>query len=189
MFADGRAEVSENFDGCVFFEERFGEQSSSDDRGTAANRHRAAPASDSVRAAVADIAAAAVMAGCASGATDATQASTTAAGETAPRPAGNRSPYRDGVYTATGQYGGLPSSITVRLTLKNGVIRAVKVTPRATDPTSLALQRRFAAAVPAVVVGKPIAKVHVGRLAGSSGTPDGFNRAIEQIKSRARKGR
>jgi thiamine biosynthesis lipoprotein len=189
MFADGRAEVSENFDGCVFFEERFGEQSSSDDRGTAANRHRAAPASDSVRAAVAAIAAAAVMAGCASGATDTTQASTTAAGETAPRLAGNRSPYRDGVYTATGQYGGLPSSITVRLTLKNGVIRAVKVTPRATDPTSLALQRRFAAAVPAVVVGKPIAKVHVGRLAGSSGTPDGFNRAIEQIKSRARKGR
>jgi hypothetical protein len=34
-----------------------------------------------------------------------------------------------------------------------------------------------------------ISKVHVGRLAGSSGTPDGFNRAIEQIKTRARKAR
>jgi thiamine biosynthesis lipoprotein len=189
MFSDGRAEISENFDGCVFFEERLGAQGSSHDNGTAANRHRAVPASDKVRAAVAAIAAAAVMAGCASAATDTTRSSTTAAGETAPRSAGNRSPYRDGVYTATGRYGSLPSSITVRLRLKNGVIRAVKVTPHATDPTSLALQRRFAAAVPAVVVGKPIAKVHVGRLAGSSGTPDGFNRAIEQIKGRARKAR
>jgi len=172
MFADGRAEVSENFDGDVFFEERFEEQGSRDDRGTAASRPRAVPASDKVRAVVAVVAAAAVMAGCATAATDTT-----------------RSPYRDGVYTATGRYGSLPSSITVRVTLRNGVIRAVKVTPRATDPTSLALQRRFAAAVPAVVVGKPIAKVQVGRLAGSSGTPDGFNRAIEQIKKQARRAR
>jgi FAD:protein FMN transferase len=172
MFADGRAEVSDNFDGDVFFEERFGRQGSRDDRGTTVSRPRAVPASDRVRAAVAIVAAAAVMAGCATAATDTT-----------------RAPYRDGVYTATGRYGSLPSSITVRVTLRSGVIRAVKVTPRATDPTSLALQRRFAAAVPAVFVGKPIAKVQVGRLAGSSGTPDGFNRAIEQIKKQARRAR
>jgi uncharacterized protein with FMN-binding domain len=189
MFADGRAEVSENFDGCVFFEQRFGEQGSSDDRGTEARRQRVFPAGDRVRGALAAVAAAAVMAGCATAATDTTRSSTSPRAETATRPAGNRSPYRDGVYTASGQYGSLPSSITVRLRLKNGVIRAVKVTPHATDPTSLALQRRFAAAIPAVVVGKPIAKVHVGRLAGSSGTPDGFNRAIEQIKRRARNAR
>lgn len=187
MFADGRAEVSENFDGHVYFEERFEEQGSSYDRGTRASRHRAVSAGDKVRAAAAAVAAAAVMAGCATAATDTTRSSTSPRDETAPRSADNRSPYRDGVYTATGQYGSLPSSITVRVTLKNGVIRAAKVTPHATDPTSLALQRRFAAAVPAVVVGKPIAKVHVGRLAGSSGTPDGFNRALEQIKKRARK--
>ena len=175
MFADGRADVSDNFDGDVFFEERFGKQGSRDDRGTTVSRPRAVPASDKVRAAVAVVAAAAVMAGCATAATSATDTT--------------RAPYRDGVYTATGRYGSLPSSITVRVTLRNGVIRAVKVTPRATDPTSLALQRRFAAAVPAVVVGKPIAKVQVGRLAGSSGTPDGFNRAIEQIKKQARRAR
>ena len=169
LFADGRAEVSENFDGHLFFEERSEEQGPSDDRGSTASGHRAVPASGKVRAAMAAVAAAAAMAGCATASTDTT-----------------RSPYRDGVYTATGRYGSLPSSITVRVTLRNGVIRAVTVTPRATDPTSLALQRRFAAAVPAVVVGKPIAKVQVGRLAGSSGTPDGFNRAIEQIKTRAR---
>jgi thiamine biosynthesis lipoprotein len=172
MFADGRAEVSRNLDGHVFFEERFRKQVSRDDRDTTVSQRRAVPASDKLRAAVAVVAAAAIMVGCATAATDPT-----------------RSPYRDGVYSATGRYGSLPSSITVRVTLRNGVIRAVKVTPRATDPTSLALQRRFAAAVPAVVFGKPIAKVRVGRLAGSSGTPEGFNRAIEQIKKQARRSR
>ncbi|MGH2449825.1 MAG: hypothetical protein ACRDGE_00855 [Candidatus Limnocylindria bacterium] len=49
------------------------------------------------------------------------------------------------------------------------------------------MQRRFAAAVPAVVVGKPIDEVKVGRLAGSSGTPDGFNDAIQRIKRQAAK--
>jgi FAD:protein FMN transferase len=172
MLADGRAEVSENFDGRVFFDERSGEQGSNYDRGSTASRHRAVPASDKVRAVAAAVAAAAIMAGCATAATDAT-----------------RSLFRDGVYTATGKYGSLPSSITVRVTLKNGVIKTVKVTPHATDPTSLTLQRRFAAAVPAVVVGRPIAKVRVGRLAGSSGTPDGFNEAIAKIKKQARKAR
>lgn len=98
------------------------------------------------------------------------------------------SAYADGVYTATGKYGSLPSSITVTVTLINGVITAVKVTPHATDPTSLDFQRRFAAAIPAVVVGKRIEEVKVGRLAGSSGTPKGFNAAIQRIKEQARRG-
>jgi FAD:protein FMN transferase len=108
MFADGRAEVSENFDGRVFFDERCEEQGSSYDRGATTSRHRAVPTSDKVRTAVAAIAAAAVMAGCATSSTDTTQSSTSPRGETAPRSAGNRSPYRDGVYTATGQYGACP---------------------------------------------------------------------------------
>ena len=98
------------------------------------------------------------------------------------------SSYADGVYKATGKYGSLPSSITVTATLDNNVVTDVKVTPHATNPTSLDLQRRFAAAVPRVVVGKRIDEVKVGRLAGSSGTPDGFNAAIQQIKKEARIG-
>ena len=89
-------------------------------------------------------------------------------------------------YTATGQYGSLPSSITVTVTLADDVITAVKVTPHATDPTSRDFQVRFAAAVPAVVVGKRIDAVKVGRLAGASGTPDGFNAAIHKIREQAR---
>lgn len=109
-------------------------------------------------------------------------------GGTRSRTARNRSAtYADGVYTAAGKYGSLPSSITVTVTLADNLITAVKVIPHATDPTSLDLQRRFAAAVPAVVVGKPIEQLKVGRLAGSSGTPKGFNTAIERIKEQARR--
>jgi uncharacterized protein with FMN-binding domain len=102
--------------------------------------------------------------------------------------ASKASAYADGVHTATGQYGGLPSSITVTVTLAGDVITAVDVTPHATDPTSLDFQRRFAAAVPTVVVGKRIDEVRVDRLAGSSGTPDGFNAAIQRIQQQARTG-
>ncbi len=93
--------------------------------------------------------------------------------------------YADGVYTATGEYGGQPSHITVKLTLEDGIITAVTVTPHAYVPRSLELQRAFAAAVPKVVVGKRIDQVKVGKLAGSSSTPKGFNDAIRQIREKA----
>lgn len=97
------------------------------------------------------------------------------------------SEYADGDYTATGWYGGGPSSIGVEVTLESAVLTAVTVTPHATDPTSLDYQRRFADAVPSVVVGKRIDEVNVGRLAGSSGTPIGFNDALRQIREQARR--
>lgn len=93
--------------------------------------------------------------------------------------------YKDGVYKATGLYGGLPSRITVTATLDDDVLTDVKVTTHATNKTSLDLQKRFADAVPKVVVGKRIDEVKVGKLAGSSDTPDGFNSAIQQIKEEA----
>jgi uncharacterized protein with FMN-binding domain len=94
--------------------------------------------------------------------------------------------YADGTYSATGWYGGQPSSITVQLTLDNDVITKVRVTPHATDETSLDYQQRFADAVPAIVVGKDIDQVaNLGRTAGSSGTPQGFNDALAQIKQQA----
>ena len=98
-----------------------------------------------------------------------------------------RTAYVDGRYTAIGWYGSLPSSITVTLSILDDVIAAVEVAPRATDPTSLDFQRRFAAAVPQVVVGRRIDEVKVDRLAGSSGTPAGFNDALRQIRAQARR--
>ena len=97
------------------------------------------------------------------------------------------SSFADGTYDATGWYGGQPSSIGVRIALKDGVIASVRVTPHATNSTSLDFQKRFAEAVPALVVGKRIDQVKAGRLAGSSGTPKGFNDALERIKQEARK--
>lgn len=100
-------------------------------------------------------------------------------------PAPGRNRYADGVYSATGQYGGLPSSLTVRVRLERGVVTSVAVGTPAKDPTSLGYQKRFAAAVPAVVVGRSIDQIKVGKLAGASGCPDGFNAAIAKIREQA----
>jgi hypothetical protein len=74
------------------------------------------------------------------------------------------------------------------MTLDNGVVRAVRVTPNATDPTSLDYQKRFADAVPSVVVGRRIDELRVQKIAGSSGTPDGFNDAVSKIQEAAQRG-
>jgi hypothetical protein len=71
------------------------------------------------------------------------------------------------------------------VTLEDDVISDVDVTPHATNPTSRDLQERFADAVPALVEGRNIDDVELSRVAGSSGTPDGFNAALEQIKVQA----
>ncbi|MDA0181338.1 hypothetical protein OJ997_13615 [Solirubrobacter phytolaccae] len=93
--------------------------------------------------------------------------------------------YRDGDYEAKGWYGGLPSNIDVALTLRDNRVTDVEVTANATNATSRDYQERFAEAVPDAVVGKRLDEVRVSRLAGSSGTPDGFNQAIERIKDQA----
>ena len=133
------------------------------------------------------VSAAAIIAGCSGGSSDDPAApattSITAPVSTTARPSAGSSRYRDGAYEAKGWYGGLPSNIDVAITLRAGRISDVEVTANATDPTSLSYQERFADAVPDVAVGKPIDEVRVSRLAGSSGTPDGFNDAIEKIKN------
>lgn len=93
--------------------------------------------------------------------------------------------YRDGTYTADGWYGGQPSRIGVRLTLAGGAIGSVNITTYATDPTSLGFQRDFAAAIPEAVVGKPIDQADVDRLAGASGTSEGWNSALDLIRDQA----
>jgi uncharacterized protein with FMN-binding domain len=93
--------------------------------------------------------------------------------------------YTDGTYTATGEYGGQPSHLTVTVSLQEGLIQQVQVQTHATNPNSLDYQRRFADAVPQVVVGKPLKDVKVSKLAGSSGCPIGFNNALDQIRQKA----
>ena len=146
-----------------------------------------APRSKTLLTAILAISVAAATAGCATRDAEVTTPSSASSTSVAApgSPASRRSKYADGTYNATGQYGGLPSSIDVSVTLVDGVITAVTVTPRATDPTSLEYQTRFAQAVPALVVGRNIDEVNLSKVAGSSGTPDGFNAAIQQIKAEA----
>ncbi len=103
------------------------------------------------------------------------------------RSQGETMTYKDGTYTADGLYGSLPSKLTVTVTLRDDRIGDVKVGTHATDPTSFEYQRGFAAAVPAVIRGKPLSEVKVGKLAGASGCPDGFNAAIAKIREQARR--
>jgi uncharacterized protein with FMN-binding domain len=199
MFADGRAEISENFDGELFVRPHRAADGMSVGHGRPdAPVHAEGLARKGVTAlskrirvtTLAGIFVSLVMAPC--GPTGLAVVRPTAAsdaGATRSRSTISKdAAYADGVYTATGQYGSLPSSITVTVTLVDDVITAVSVMPHATNPTSLEFQRRFAAAIPMVVVGKRIDEVRVSRLAGSSGTPEGFNAALQRIKEQARMG-
>lgn len=93
------------------------------------------------------------------------------------------SKYTDGEYTVEGQYGS--KSIIVKLELSNDEIKHVEVTPNTAIKMSLGLQKKFAAAVPEEVIGKPIDSIHLDKLAGSSKTTQGFNDALEKIKAEA----
>ncbi|KMS68833.1 hypothetical protein ACM01_37495 [Streptomyces viridochromogenes] len=83
------------------------------------------------------------------------------------------------------RYTGRGPHLGVCITLEDDAITAVEATPHATDETSLDLQRRFAEAVPAVVVGRDIDTVNLDGVAGNSHTTAGFNKALEKIKAEA----
>lgn len=96
--------------------------------------------------------------------------------------------YKDGVYAQVGNYTspGGPEEIDVKLTLKNGVIVESEVTPKATRPFSVKWQGVFAENYKALVVGKNIKELNLGKVSGSSLTPKGFNDAVEKIKSQSK---
>lgn len=95
--------------------------------------------------------------------------------------------YTNGEYTAEGIYAG-SKSIIVKLTLDDDAIKQVEVTPNTPNiRMSFNLQKKFAAAVGDVVIGKSIDEVHLDKLAGSSKTTQGFNDALAKIKAEASK--
>ena len=96
--------------------------------------------------------------------------------------------YRDGTYTATGDYTrpGGPDKINVTVTLQKNIVQSVSVTPGSSHPVSSRFQGLVAGAIASQVQGKNIDSINVGKTAGSSLTPQGFNNAISKIKSQAR---
>ena len=96
--------------------------------------------------------------------------------------------YKDGSYTATGNYRspGGQETLGVQLTVTDGVVAAVKVTPQATGGQSLTYQTRFASGISSVVTGKSLdSTFDTSVVNGSSLTGTGFQEALESIKSQA----
>jgi len=95
--------------------------------------------------------------------------------------------YADGTYSALGGYQSPngPETVGLSVTLANGVISAIEVTPGATGGTSQRYQSQFAEGIVAETVGKSLDELSVGRVAGSSLTSGGFNEALKAIKADA----
>ena len=95
--------------------------------------------------------------------------------------------YTDGTYTADGSYVTPESveTISVTVTLESDVITAVEVTGDPQARESQEYQGKFIGGISDAVVGQDIDEISVSRVAGSSLTSGGFNKAIEDIKSQA----
>lgn len=96
--------------------------------------------------------------------------------------------YKDGTYNATGSYSspGGRQSIELTVTLKEGIIISTSLVADATDRDAKDYQSQFADNYKNLVVGKNIDRVALSRVAGSSLTSNGFNDALDQIKSDAK---
>ncbi|MGH7203899.1 MAG: FMN-binding protein [Candidatus Levyibacteriota bacterium] len=98
------------------------------------------------------------------------------------------SPYKDGTYTAEGDYTTHVGQkhISVKITLKNGEITDADVTNQADDKMSEKYQDSFISGYKAQVVGKKIDTVKLSKVAQSSLTPSGFNNALQTIGKQAK---
>ena len=96
--------------------------------------------------------------------------------------------YKDGTYTASASYS-VPhngsNSIAVTLTVKDGVITAVNADNSYTDHESSEYIDMFEQALEGQVVGQSVASLSPSRIGGASLTTDGFNDALDTIRSQA----
>jgi uncharacterized protein with FMN-binding domain len=141
----------------------------------------------SVLVGIAGLSVAGTAAGCAPGAqgtpAPATQPATSAAA-TAAAPAGS---YKDGTYSADGNYVSPngQETVGVQLTLAGGSVSDVVITPHPSNPNTKKFQGEFASGIKAQIVGKKLDEIKVSKVAGSSLTSGGFNQAVDKIKTEA----
>lgn len=98
--------------------------------------------------------------------------------------------YRNGSYTAIGSYsvpGRGSEQITVTVIITNDAISASTVTAGATNNESLDFQSAFIGGYKPYVIGKSVGTLSLGRISGASLTPKGFNSALAQIRTQAKK--
>lgn len=143
-----------------------------------------------------------LLAGCTPGPADAeTKTETTAQVSQAPATSGSSSSsstpetsaaastkYADGTYSANGSYSpkaGLIEEISVTLTIANDAVTDVEITSTPKERETQEYQSKFIGGISDEVVGKAIDDLNVSRVAGSSLTSEGFNKALDTIKAEA----
>jgi uncharacterized protein with FMN-binding domain len=96
--------------------------------------------------------------------------------------------FKNGRYSATGSYEspGGEESISIQVTLNNGIITATSATPGTQDSESAEYQAMFISGYKSQVIGKNIADITLSRVSGSSLTSQGFNDAISKIEDQAK---
>lgn len=96
--------------------------------------------------------------------------------------------YKDGNYTAKGDYytPGGRGTIALNITIKANLITDVSIKMGEAGGVSIQYQDAFNAAYKVSVVSKNVNNVSLSRVAGASLTTDGFNTVLEQIKSDAK---
>lgn len=149
----------------------------------------------SVFAGIAGLSLAGTVAGCAPSASPGTAApsSENSSGASTPSDASSSlassgSKYKDGTYSANGTYVSPNGTETVgvELTFASGTVTAVNITEYPSNPNTRKFQGEFAGGIAGQVVGKSIDELNVSKVAGSSLTSGGFNKAVEAIKSEAK---
>jgi hypothetical protein len=103
-------------------------------------------------------------------------------------PSENTLVYKNGTYTATGNYVSPGGSETINITLviENDMVVDATAVPQATRPISVTMQNAFSSNFKALIVGKKVDEVSLDKVSGSSLTPKGFNDAIIKIKAQAK---
>ena len=123
----------------------------------------------------------------ASGSTAVTNATTNSTSTAATQAAS--SGYKDGTYSATTQYSGprgYSNSIGVSVTVKDGIVTAVKTTQNYSDRESGMYIDSFENALRSAVVGKSLDGLQLNRIGGATLTTVAFDDAIASIQSEAK---
>jgi len=115
-----------------------------------------------------------------------TAVTTTNGATTAATPPSNAI-YKDGTYTATASYETPEASETVTLTatLANNVVTSSTVTTSHNERQAEEYQAAFIDGYKQFVIGKAVKSISLSRVSGSSLTSQGFNSALEKIKTQA----
>ncbi len=95
--------------------------------------------------------------------------------------------YKDGTYSAIGNYVSPagPETIDVTLTVEGGIVTAATVDSNATNPGTEMWQGKFISGYKEQVIGKKLADLSLTNVSGSSLTPKGFNEAVAEIRVEA----